>query len=98
MKRFGSPVIVFNLIKKKERRVHESMLGTEFEKVIKYLNQFLSSKFRLEYIHFDMARVSRSRTAVVMDRLIEIADACVKKTGFFQVRENKRVGVVVDGV
>jgi len=84
MKRFGSPVIVFNLIKKKERRVHESMLGIEFEKVIKYLNQFLSSKFRLEYIHFDMARVSRSRTAVVMDRLIEIADACVKKTGFFQ--------------
>jgi len=84
LKRFGSPVIVFNLIKKKERRIHESMLGTEFEKAIKYLNQFLSSKHRLEYIHFDMARVSRSRTAVVMDRLIEIADACVRKTGFFQ--------------
>ena len=84
LKRFGSPIIVFNLIKKKERRVHESMLGGEFEKAIKYLNQFLSFHHRLEYIHFDMARVSRSRTAVVMDRLIEIADACVRKTGFFQ--------------
>jgi len=84
LKRFGSPIIIFNLIKKKERRVHESMLGIEFEKALKYLNQFLPTEHRLEYIHFDMARVSRSRTAVVMDRLIEIADACVRKTGFFQ--------------
>ena len=54
--RYGSPVVVINLVKKRERRKHESLLSEEFVSHIDYLNQFLPSAHRIQYIHFDMAR------------------------------------------
>ena len=54
--RYGSPVVVINLVKKRERRAHESLLSEEFYAHIDYLNQFLPQQHRIQYIHFDMAR------------------------------------------
>ena len=54
--RYGSPVVVINLVKKRERRKHECLLSEEFVAHIDYLNQFLPEEHRIQYIHFDMAR------------------------------------------
>lgn len=78
---FGSPIIVLNLVKKREKRKHESILTEEMLNSIKYLNQFLPPKFQLKYIHFDMAR--KSRGGNVMSRLAEIAESVVQQTGLF---------------
>ncbi|XP_014670628.1 PREDICTED: polyphosphoinositide phosphatase-like isoform X2 [Priapulus caudatus] len=87
LKRYGSPVIVFNLVKKKEKRRHESILQQEIVSTLSYLNQFLPSQHSLQYVGFDMARVSKSKNIDVMTRLAEIAEMCLQKTGFFQNRQ-----------
>ncbi|ELT99122.1 hypothetical protein CAPTEDRAFT_142019 [Capitella teleta] len=84
MRRYGAPIIVLNLVKKREKKPHESILTEEFARVIEYLNQFLPPEHSIKYVGFDMARVSKSKTSNVLHRLAEIAEYCVKKTGFYQ--------------
>jgi len=86
LERHGSPVVVINLVKKRERRKHESLLSEEFTKQISYLNQFLPEDHKIHYIHFDMARCNKAKEANVMGRLSNIAYRTVKETGIFHSR------------
>lgn len=79
---FGSPIIILNLVKKREKRKHESILTEEMLAAVKYLNKFLPPQHRLEYIHFDMARKSRGG-GNVMESLAVIAEDVIQKTGLF---------------
>lgn len=79
---FGSPVIILNLVKKHERRKHESILTEEMWGSIQYLNQFLPPQQRIVYEHFDMARKSRGG-GNVMSSLAEIAESIIEQTSFF---------------
>ncbi|XP_064627556.1 polyphosphoinositide phosphatase-like isoform X3 [Lineus longissimus] len=83
LRRYGAPVIVLNLVKKREKKKHESILTEEFVEAIQYLNQFLPPEFAINYTGFDMARVNKSKNSNVLARLAEIADVVVKKIGFF---------------
>lgn len=83
IKRFGSPMIVLNLVKMREKRRHESILTEEFHSAINYLNQFLPPVHNIQYIGFDMAGVSKKKDSNVMERLGKIANYCIKRTGFF---------------
>jgi len=84
--RYGSPVVVINLVKKRERRKHESLLSEEFLTHINYLNQFLPAPHRIQYCHFDMARCNKKSDSNVMGRLGDIAYRAVKKVGIFHNR------------
>lgn len=77
---YGAPVIVFNLVKKREKRKHESILTQDMLSSIKYLNQFLPVPFKIKYIHFDMARKSRGERLIMPD-LARIAESIVQATG-----------------
>ncbi len=57
--RYGSPVIVLNLVKKREKKRHESLLTEEYLKDVTYLNQFLPPRHHIQYIGFDMARLNK---------------------------------------
>ncbi|XP_055889530.1 polyphosphoinositide phosphatase-like [Biomphalaria glabrata] len=81
--RYGAPIIVFNLVKTRENKRHESILSEDFIKAIDYLNQFLPEEHGIQYIGFDMARVNKRKDADVMLRLNRIARYCMKQTGFF---------------
>ena len=59
LRRFGSPVICLNLVKKRERRKRESLLTDELHSSISYLNQFLPPEHHIRYIHRDMARINK---------------------------------------
>ncbi|GAB1604859.1 polyphosphoinositide phosphatase-like [Argonauta hians] len=83
IKRFGAPIIVLNLVKRREKRRHESILTKEFISAIEYLNQFLAYSHNIQYIGFDMAGVSKKKDCSVMDRLGKIAKSCIKRTGFY---------------
>jgi hypothetical protein len=83
LKRFGSPVICLNLVKKRERRPRESMLTTELQRAILYLNQFLPPEHHIIYIHKDMARINRSKKQDLIKILENIAADSVKANGFF---------------
>ncbi|XP_017760074.1 PREDICTED: polyphosphoinositide phosphatase [Eufriesea mexicana] len=84
LRRYGSPVIILNLVKKREKKKHESTLSEELCMAVKYLNQFLSPEHHIQYISFDMARMNKRKTSNVMARLANIAHNAVLKTGIFQ--------------
>uniref|UniRef100_A0A671MWH6 SAC domain-containing protein n=1 Tax=Sinocyclocheilus anshuiensis TaxID=1608454 RepID=A0A671MWH6_9TELE len=83
LQRFGSPIIILNLVKKREKRKHEKILSEEFYPAITNLNQFLPPEHGIEYIAWDMARYTKSKLCNVLDRLSMIAENVVKRTGFF---------------
>ncbi|CAK9830385.1 Polyphosphoinositide phosphatase [Anthophora retusa] len=84
LKRYGSPIIILNLVKKREKKKHESTLSEELCMAVKYLNQFLPPEHHIQYISFDMARMNKRKKVNVMARLANIAYNAVLKTGIFQ--------------
>lgn len=58
-KRYGSPIVIINLVKKREKKVHESQLSDHLVSAVKYLNKFLPPSNYIQYIHFDMARMNK---------------------------------------
>ncbi|KAK9465943.1 SacI homology domain-containing protein [Lipomyces arxii] len=83
-KRYGTPVVVFNLIKKRERTRRETILLDEFEQCLQYLNQFLPEKAKILYTSWDMSRASKGRDQEVIEFLEEYADRILKTTKIFQ--------------
>ncbi|XP_038059031.1 polyphosphoinositide phosphatase-like isoform X2 [Patiria miniata] len=81
--RYGSPVIVINLVKKREKRKREAILSEELVSAIKYLNQFLPPRHSIQYIALDMARYTKNPNLNVIKRLDTIADMVVRQTGIF---------------
>ena len=59
LRRYGSPIIILNLVKKREKKKHESTLSEELSNAVKYLNQFLPPEHNVQYISFDMARKNK---------------------------------------
>ncbi|XP_066936633.1 polyphosphoinositide phosphatase-like [Clytia hemisphaerica] len=83
MSRYGTPLIILNLVKIKEKKPHEQILSGLLKGSIDYLNQFLPPGHQIQYIPWDMARVTKSKEAKVIEILAEIAEKVMKKTGFF---------------
>uniref|UniRef100_A0A3B3D9I6 FIG4 phosphoinositide 5-phosphatase n=1 Tax=Oryzias melastigma TaxID=30732 RepID=A0A3B3D9I6_ORYME len=83
LQRFGSPIIILNLVKKREKRKHEKILSEDLYPAVFNLNQFLPPEHCIEYIAWDMARYTKSKLCNVLDRLSMIAENVVKRTGFF---------------
>lgn len=88
LQRFGSPIIILNLVKKREKRKHEKILSEELYPAIINLNQFLPPEHCIDYIAWDMARYTKSKLCNVLDRLSMIAENVVKRTGFFVNRSD----------
>ena len=82
LRRYGSPVIILNLVKRREKKKQEKLLSDELSSAVKYLNQFLPPEHVIQYKTFDMARKNKSN-ANVMEHLAGIARNAVTKTGIF---------------
>lgn len=81
--RYGAPVRVLNLVKKKEKHPRESVLGTAFANSIAYLNQFLPEESKIKYTAWDMSRVAKGRASEVIDFLEKYAMATLEDTDIF---------------
>lgn len=86
-----------NFIKKEELETEdeedilkgrESVLGKEYRDCIDYLNQFLPEESQIEYIGFDMSKVSKQFNNIGENKVIEFLEAyaskVIKKLGVFQ--------------
>ncbi|KAJ2811070.1 phosphatidylinositol-3,5-bisphosphate 5-phosphatase [Coemansia furcata] len=82
-RRYGTPVIVLNLIKTKERAKRESLLGEEFSEGLHYLNQFLPRGKKIRYLAWDMSRAKKNRQEDVLAILEVIAEETLSLTGIF---------------
>ncbi|XP_038616994.1 polyphosphoinositide phosphatase isoform X2 [Tachyglossus aculeatus] len=94
LQRFGSPIIILNLVKEREKRKHERILSEELVAAVTYLNQFLPPEHAIIYIPWDMAKYTKSKSYNVLDRLNVIAESVVKKTGFFVNRPDSYCSVL----
>ncbi|XP_015787789.1 polyphosphoinositide phosphatase-like [Tetranychus urticae] len=91
LQRYGSPVIVLNLVKKREKKPHESVLSKEIKEAIQYLNQFVPQKHAIIYIGLDMARINKSKDVNVMEKLSNIGYRMLKLTGIFQSKQSNNL-------
>lgn len=55
-KRYGAPITILNLIKRREPVPRESKLLDEYTQCVRYLNQFLPQGKRMVYRAWDMSR------------------------------------------
>ena len=82
-RRYGSPVLAVNLVRQKEKRAREGIIGSRFGKAVELLNQFLPDKHKIDYIAWDFKNTSTSKETNVMDELAVIADWALQRNGFF---------------
>jgi hypothetical protein len=52
-RRYGGPIAVLNLVKKKEKVARERLIGDEFGRAVAFLNKSLPFKHRIQYLHLD---------------------------------------------
>ncbi|KAF9006928.1 SacI homology domain-containing protein [Cyathus striatus] len=82
-KRYGAPITILNLIKRREPVPRESKLLDEYTQCVRYLNQFLPEGKKMVYRAWDMSRAYKEKTQDVISYLEDIAEESIEKTGFF---------------
>ncbi|KAB5574059.1 hypothetical protein DKX38_001253 [Salix brachista] len=65
VKRYGNPIIILNLIKSREKKPRETILGAEFANAIRFINKSLSEENRLKFLHWDLSKHSKKATNVL---------------------------------
>ncbi|KAK6332402.1 phosphatidylinositol-3,5-bisphosphate 5-phosphatase [Orbilia brochopaga] len=81
--RYGTPIVVLNLIKAREKVPRESLLLHEFTQAITYLKTRLQDPDNIIYKAWDMSRVAKSHDQDVVEKLEETATEVLKLTGIF---------------
>ncbi|KAJ7632128.1 SacI homology domain-containing protein [Roridomyces roridus] len=82
-KRYGAPIMILNLIKKREPVARESKLLDEYTQCVEYLNQFLPRDKRMKYRPWDMSRAYKEKTQDVISILEDMAEESIQMTSFF---------------
>jgi hypothetical protein len=80
-RRYGDPIIILNLIKKRERR--ESILRREFDRAIRIINKNIPEENHLRFLHWDLHENSRGKPTNVLDVLLKVAFRALRLTEFF---------------
>jgi SacI homology domain len=82
--RYGGPVCILNLVKKKERTAREKLIGKEFAKVVSIFNKELPTSLKLQYLALDYsALVKGSKGQRVLGALRDAGRWAANNVGFF---------------
>jgi phosphatidylinositol 3,5-bisphosphate 5-phosphatase len=82
-KRYGSPIIVLDLVKQSEKREREVRVGNEFRHAIDYMNTSIDEAHQIRYCALDYSHISKHRNLDVSTSLNEVSTWSVNQTGFF---------------
>ena len=82
-RRYGSPLLVLNLVKQTEARKRESIIGAAFGEAVEWLNVWLEEQHRVDYHAWDFKKISKSSSLSLMDELTVIAHWALQRTGLF---------------
>jgi len=95
MKRYGSPIVVVDLVKQSEKREREVIVGNEFRHAIDYLNTDIDVDHKIRYCALDYSHISKHRNLNVSSSVSDVATWAVNQTGFFC--SSPRWKIVEDG-
>ncbi|RHY31579.1 hypothetical protein DYB32_003361 [Aphanomyces invadans] len=95
--RYGSPVLVLNLVKQQEKTAREKLLGQEFKDAVEYLNTFIPVEHRIRYVALDYSRLSKfkvdhSKVEAVRQGLEKVGAWALDQTGFFCSAPKRQIG------
>lgn len=82
-KRYGSPLVVLDLVKQSEKREREVRVGNEFRHAIDYINTSIDEAHKIRYCALDYSHISKHRNLDVSASLNEVSTWSVNQTGFF---------------
>jgi len=94
LKRYGSPIIVLDLVKQSEKREREVRVGNEFRHAIDYINTSIDDAHQIRYCALDYSHISKHRNLDVSTSLNEVSTWSVNQTGFFCSRPQWKI---IDG-
>jgi hypothetical protein len=84
MKRYGSPIVVLDLVKQSEKKEREVRVGNEFRHAIDYINTSIDDdEHKIRYCALDYSHISKHRNLDVSTSLNEVSTWAVNQTGFF---------------
>ncbi|KAG7346422.1 SacI homology domain containing protein [Nitzschia inconspicua] len=84
MTRYGSPIVVLDLVKQSEKREREVRVGNEFRHGIEYINTHIDDDdHKIRYCALDYSHISKHRHLDVSTSLNEVSTWAVNQTGFF---------------
>lgn len=96
-KRYGSPLLVLDLVKQSEKREREVRVGNEYRHAIDYINSTISDpRHRIRMCALDYSHTSKHRQLDVSSSLGEVSTWAVNSTGFFCSNPKWKIGK--DGV
>eukprot|EP00730_Choanoeca_flexa_P001128 TRINITY_DN10490_c0_g1_i2.p1 TRINITY_DN10490_c0_g1~~TRINITY_DN10490_c0_g1_i2.p1 ORF type:complete len:1124 (+),score=253.03 TRINITY_DN10490_c0_g1_i2:76-3447(+) len=88
LQKFGPPLVIFDLVKRKEKKPRESILLQGMTSAIDYLNRFIEdADERILHDAWDMARQNKSKEPVVLKKLDEYANGYLKRLGIFAAQK-----------
>ena len=84
LRRYGSPIVVVDLVKQSEKREREVIVGNEYRSAIDHLNShILDPEHKIRYCALDYSHISKAKRLNVSTSLNETATWAVNQTGFF---------------
>jgi len=83
LKRYGSPIVVLDLVKQSEKREREVRVGNEFRHGIDQINTSIDEAHKIRYCALDYSHISKHRNLDVSTSLNEVSTWAVNQTGFF---------------
>ena len=83
LKRYGSPILVLDLVKQSEKREREVRVGNEFRHAIDMINTSIDDAHKIRYCALDYSHISKHRNLDVSTSLNEVSTWAVNQTGFF---------------
>eukprot|EP01028_Stygiella_incarcerata_P010723 TRINITY_DN5702_c0_g1_i1.p1 TRINITY_DN5702_c0_g1~~TRINITY_DN5702_c0_g1_i1.p1 ORF type:complete len:1580 (+),score=375.33 TRINITY_DN5702_c0_g1_i1:150-4742(+) len=82
-RRFGNPIVVISLIKRKEKVKREQYLGDEYGRCILHLNSKSVEGDEISYIPWDFRAMSKHSVSRLVNDLSEVSRKHIQRTGIF---------------
>ncbi|CAM9094825.1 unnamed protein product [Laminaria digitata] len=83
LERYGSPVLVLDLVKQTERREREVIVGREYRRAVEHVNSTMPPEHHIRYCALDFSHLSKNPNMNVLKALEEVAAWTVGQVGFF---------------
>ncbi|CAM9264609.1 unnamed protein product [Sphacelaria rigidula] len=83
LERYGSPLLVLDLVKHTEKRERESIVGQDYRSAIEHVNSTMPQDHSIRYCALDFSVLSKHRHMNVLKELEEVAAWTVGQVGFF---------------
>ncbi|CAM9112844.1 unnamed protein product [Choristocarpus tenellus] len=83
LERYGSPVLVLDLVKQTEKREREVIVGREYRRAVEHVNSTMPQEHMIRYCALDFSHLSKHRDKNVLKALEEAAAWTLGQVGVF---------------